>query len=62
MATPSIVLIARVMFIEDILRQQEDKDFYYMADIVRELWLVSLPVHNLRYGPQMLPTSPFARL
>ena len=37
MATPSIVLIARVMFIEDILRQQEDKDFYYMADIVREL-------------------------
>ena len=31
---------------------------YYMADIVRELWLVSLPVHNLRYGPQMLPTSP----
>ena len=36
--------------------------FYYMADIVRELWLVSLLVHNLRYGLQMLPTSPFARL
>ena len=37
---------------------------YYMADIhvVRKLWLVSLPVHNLQYGPQMLPTSPFACL
>ena len=33
-----------------------------MADIVRELWLVSLPVHNLRYGPQILPTSHLARL
>ena len=33
-----------------------------MADIVREPWLVSLPVHNLQYEPQMLPTSHFARL
>ena len=23
-----------------------------MAELVRERWLVSLPVHNLRYGPQ----------
>ena len=35
---------------------------YYKADIVRELSLVSLPVHNLRYGLQMLPTRHFARL
>ena len=23
-----------------------------MAELVRERWLDSLPVHNLRYGPQ----------
>ena len=33
-----------------LLGTQVSKCPYYMADMVHELWLVSLPVHNLRYA------------
>ena len=39
-----------------------NKCYYYMADIVRKLWLVSLPVHNLWYRPGLLPNSTLAIL
>ena len=32
-----------------------------MADIVRELWLVSLPVRNLRYRTELFSIQRFAR-